>query len=152
MLVAINSTSSMFSNFWSDRSTTVVWEDDTKQNKILLLSNSSIDSDRYRNWKRNRPPDLVRVDAIATHFTLNDVRMVPGVVYVWQPLDDSCAFVYDGIHRLLAAIRTDPREDHQQGTRDHRRFCSAQPKHLRSVGVHGGKRKRSQTTCLRRGC
>jgi hypothetical protein len=43
---------------------------------------------------------------MARYFELNDVRLVPGVIYVWVCPHHPQVYVYDGIHRLQAALQT----------------------------------------------
>ena len=60
----------------------------------------------FQNWGKNRPPDNVRIAQIADHFLSKNVGIIPGVIHAWQQPGDNTLFVYDGIHRILAAQKT----------------------------------------------
>jgi hypothetical protein len=57
----------------------------------------------FENWKKNRPPDEVRIRQISEYFKGNNLRIIPGVIYAWKTPQEANLVVYDGIHRLLAA-------------------------------------------------
>lgn len=95
----------MFS-FFSRSAEPSIWNDPESSDQLFLLRTTSLDPDRFQNWKRNRPPDPTRIQDIASYFELNQVRLVPGIVYVWERPGYPCTYVYDGIHRLMAAFQT----------------------------------------------
>jgi len=82
-----------------------VYNDDDLQ--LDLFHSSDIDYSLFSNWNKNRPPDAVRIQQIKEHFLNNTVRLVPGVISVWEPPRSPSEpteryYVYDGIHRFLA--------------------------------------------------
>lgn len=67
--------------------------------KIMLNKDNLFD---FENWNKNRPPDPVRVEQIKEYFKLNNVNMIPGIIYGWKNPNNDKIMIYDGIHRLLA--------------------------------------------------
>lgn len=89
----------LVSDFFRDPQHTVVWASGSVQ---VVLHTDVRDLKDWVNWNKNRPPDPVRVQAIADYLQLHDVRLVPGLVSIWVDANRT-HHVYDGIHRLLAA-------------------------------------------------
>lgn len=64
-----------------------------------------LDSHSFKNWSKNRPPDPIRVSQIAEFYRNNNTKLVPGIISIWQPSNEKeNRWVYDGIHRLMAAF------------------------------------------------
>jgi hypothetical protein len=57
-----------------------------------------------KNWEKNRPADPVRVCQIKQYYIDEKVLFVDGTISSWAKNND--LYVYDGIHRLEAAIAT----------------------------------------------
>jgi hypothetical protein len=54
-----------------------------------------------KNWNKNRPADMARIEQIKQHFKNNDVKLVPGIICIWN--SPGGPVVYDGLHRFMAA-------------------------------------------------
>lgn len=65
---------------------------------------SEINNDIFKNWEKNRPPDEIRITQIYQYYLDNNLKIVPGVIYTWEK--DNKLYIYDGIHRFLAAQKT----------------------------------------------
>jgi len=96
----------LVSDFFRDPRHTVVWGSGNVQ---VVLHNDVQDLGDWVNWEKNRPPDPVRVQAIADYFQLHDVGLVPGLVSIWVDANRT-HHVYDGIHRLMAARQLTQRQ------------------------------------------
>lgn len=58
------------------------------------------------NWKRNRPVDNVRIQAIKSWILESGSRTLPGVIYAWDT-GDGMLHIFDGVHRYFAGIASD---------------------------------------------
>lgn len=83
----------------------ILHEDIDKNISIELLKTSSIYD--FKNWDKNRPPDAVRVSQIANYYRTANITFLPGVISAWKKPDSEILYIYDGIHRLLAAKEVD---------------------------------------------
>ena len=70
---------------------------------IILYTLSQLRQLEPVNWKRNRPPDMLRVQELKEFYTFNNIQIIPGIICGWMPSNRSPLIVYDGIHRYLAA-------------------------------------------------
>lgn len=70
--------------------------------KLIRTSTSNKVVASIRNWDKNRPPDRVRVKAIATDLVTRKAKWVDGLILVWKD-SEGAMYCYDGIHRLEAA-------------------------------------------------
>ncbi len=57
----------------------------------------------FRNWERNRKPDMTRVQDMVTDLDSSDRSVTQGIVYAWKRPDSDELVIYDGMHRLLAS-------------------------------------------------
>lgn len=75
--------------------------------KLILLDLNDIFKNniqkKYKiiNWIKNRPADKYRVNEIYEYYKINNIDLVPGIIYVWQNINK--LHIYDGLHRFLAA-------------------------------------------------
>lgn len=79
------------------------------QNDNVFLIKYFINKDHhflFKNWEKNRPPDDIRIVQIAEYFSSTNIGIVPGVIYAWQQPGENTLFIYDGIHRIMAAQKT----------------------------------------------
>ncbi len=60
------------------------------------------DTYNIKNWDKNRPADPVRVSQIKQYYSENNISMVDGIICGW--LVNDTIYIYDGIHRLNAAL------------------------------------------------
>jgi uncharacterized protein (DUF1015 family) len=67
---------------------------------IKIYSNRSDNILKFKNWKRNRAPDIQRIEEIKNYYILNDRHLVDGMISVWNNNDEY--FIYDGLHRFEA--------------------------------------------------
>lgn len=75
-------------------------------NEIVLYKCKieEINNDIFKNWEKNRPPDEIRITQIYEYYLNNNLKIIPGVIYAWEK--DMKLYIYDGIHRFLAAQKT----------------------------------------------
>lgn len=64
-----------------------------------------VDNYNIKNWSKNRPSDEVRVSQIKQYYNDNKVHVVDGIISAWLVGKD--LLLYDGIHRLNAAVDVD---------------------------------------------
>lgn len=94
----------MFTGIFSQRKSNVIFSSSSFD--ILKYSISDlIDDYTIKNWSKNRPSDEVRVSQIKQYYNDNKVHMVDGIISAWLVGND--LLLYDGIHRLNAAVDAD---------------------------------------------
>lgn len=81
---------------------TLVFEAD--RSKLYKTQTDDLDQEMFLNWSKNRPVDPVRIAQIQEFFSCNNIRIIPGVISIWQ--HHNKFHVYDGIHRLQAAFNS----------------------------------------------
>ena len=83
------------------------------KSNCVIFSNNDFDIVKYsvkdlkemytiKNWSKNRPPDNIRVIKIKQYYCDNDIVFIDGTISAW--LKNGELHVYDGIHRLQAAL------------------------------------------------
>jgi len=84
---------------------TLVYQDD--RFKLQLYSNHQHKEllVKFKNWSKNRPPDMNRISEIYNYYVLNQYQLVDGIIYVWNHNDNY--YIYDGIHRFSAMLDID---------------------------------------------
>jgi hypothetical protein len=74
--------------------------------QLDIFHSSEIEFESFFNWNKNRPPDAVRIQQIKEYFLNNNIRLVPGIISVWETdranNHKPAYYIYDGIHRFLA--------------------------------------------------
>lgn len=60
----------------------------------------------FTNWSKNRPPDKTRIDELKEYYLNEKIQFIPGIIYAWN--NGSELQIYDGIHRLMAAVEIKP--------------------------------------------
>ena len=70
---------------------------------LFECKTDEIDKNLFVNWEKNRPPDEVRISEIYNHYNINNVDLIPGIVYAW--FNNGKLNIYDGIHRFIAALQ-----------------------------------------------
>ena len=85
-----------------DNDVETVFVDTDEKMTIVMMKSDAIKEYEFENWSKNRPPDNVRVEQICEFYRNNQVKLVPGIIYTWKSKNKY--IVYDGIHRMLAAI------------------------------------------------
>ena len=55
------------------------------------------------NWSKNRPACKTRIDDIVKYYRKNNVKIIPGIIYVWY--NSGKYHITDGLHRYDAAIK-----------------------------------------------
>jgi hypothetical protein len=61
---------------------TEVWSDGTQ--RVYLTHVCALDPVQYGRWPRAPESDPARVEQLREQFLLNDTRLVPGVISVWE--------------------------------------------------------------------
>lgn len=74
--------------------------EDTNYQLISLDYKTLKENYNIKNWKKNRPADKFRIDEISEYYLKNNIKLLPGILYVW--LNKDKYFIYDGIHRYEA--------------------------------------------------
>lgn len=72
------------------------------ERELMVYYNTHETVQAVTNWTRNRPPDMVRVEAIRKDMLARKARWVDGIILLWETPTEKLV-CYDGIHRLLAA-------------------------------------------------
>ena len=55
------------------------------------------------NWNKNRPVCDVRATEIAKYYEQNNIKIIPGIIYVWY--NNNKYQLIDGLHRYTAALK-----------------------------------------------
>jgi len=74
--------------------------EDTNYKLISLDYKTLKEKFNIKNWKKNRPADKFRIDEIYEYYKKNDIKLIPGILYLW--LNKDKYLIYDGIHRYEA--------------------------------------------------
>ena len=75
-----------------------------KDNVVLKMFDvSELDFGEFFNWSYNRPLDPKRITELKLFYEHNKTEFIPGIIYAWDYRRENCYYVYDGIHRLMAA-------------------------------------------------
>lgn len=53
-------------------------------------------------WRLNRPVDTLRVEAITTYFSIEEIKVIPGQISGWVNEEEELE-IYDGFHRYSSA-------------------------------------------------
>lgn len=78
----------------------IVYSDDRQC--LLVCTLDYLKEKSILNWSKNRPPDVSRINEISKYYIKNNIKLVPGIVYIWEYNDNY--IIYDGIHRFLASL------------------------------------------------
>ena len=72
------------------------------ERELMMIHNTHTFIADIKNWSRNRPPDMCRVESIRKDMKNREAKWVDGMILLWETPEEELV-CYDGIHRLLAA-------------------------------------------------
>jgi hypothetical protein len=83
----------------------IIWKNSNSKMYLKYYTMSELFSikNKFVNWKKNRPPDNIRIAQIEEYYSSNYITLIPGIIYVWKFKDKF--IIYDGIHRLMAGFK-----------------------------------------------
>ena len=138
VLLTIVKMNSLYSILTNSNKTDTTFVTHCSKNSSIHLYNLGELIQKYNviNWNMNRPPDEMRVTAIAEYFAGYDNQCIPGIISTW--LQGNTLHVYDGIHRFVAALQQEMHhvniivsilstDDEQLVIEDFRRLNSSNP-------------------------
>lgn len=98
-----SSTTPITTEYGDDEKWELVLE--THQKRVYKVSTKDMNNEDFVNWSKNRPPDPIRIAQIRDYFMNKNTELIQGVICVWK--HGGQYHVYDGIHRLHAALQLD---------------------------------------------
>lgn len=79
----------------------VIHSDENNKIKVININYLYLKQLSIINWKNNRPADSIRINEIYQFYIINNISIVPGILYVW--FNNNQFHIYDGSHRYEAA-------------------------------------------------